>query len=264
LHERLQEFAGALLVPTAPVPSGLTRSDGRSSARRFNVYRNNVVVGLAEALSANYPATCRIVGNDFFAAMARAYLGAHPPRSPMMFDYGADFPDFIVGFDPADCVPYLADVARLERAWLEAYHAADATPLDAAKLGTLDVALASDLRLTPHPSLRLVTSAHPIVTIWTMNAADGQPGPLLAGGEHALIVRPDAEVHVIPIDSGTATLASALTAGASVVEAARSALATCAGFEFAEGLLLLLSAGAFIGLTPDHEIGLGAFGTRSQ
>ena len=264
LHERLQEFAGALLVPTVPVPSGLTRSDGRSSARRFNVYRNNVVVGLAEALSANYPATRRIVGDEFFAAMARSYVGAHPPRSPMMFDYGVDFPDFVTGFEPADCVPYLADVARLERAWLEAYHAADASPLDTARLGAPDVAPASEVRLTAHPSLRLVTSEHPIVAIWTMNTRDGEPGPLPAGGELALVVRPGAQVHVIPIDAGTAALVGALATGASVLDATRSALAAVAGFDLAESLHLLLSAGAFIDLTPDDDLGAGSSGDRSQ
>ncbi len=264
LHERLQEFAGALLVPTAPVPPGLTRSDGRSSARRFNVYRNNVAVGLAEALSANYAATRRIVGDEFFAAMARAYVGAHPPLSPMMFDYGADFPDFVTRFEPADCVPYLADVARLERAWLEAYHAADAAPLDAAQLETLDLALASSVRLTPHPSLQLFSSEHPIVTIWAMNSRDGEPGPLPAGGENALVVRPGAQVHVIPIEAGTAALAGALAAGASLLEGTRAAFAAVAGFDLADSLRLLLSAGAFLGLTWEHEISVARAENRSQ
>jgi hypothetical protein len=264
LRERLHDFAGALLAPAVPAPSGLTRSDGRLSARRFNVYRNNVVVGLVEAVSANYSATRRIVGDEFFAATARAYVGAHPPRTPMMFDYGADFPDFIARFEPAECVPYLSDVARLERAWLEAFHAADALPLDPAQLEAVDMTLAPDVRLTPHPSLRLVTSEHPIVTIWAMNNGDGEPGPLPAGGENALVVRPDAEVHVIPVDAGTATLVAALVVGASMLEATRSMLAAVPGSDLAESLRRLFSADAFTDLAPDRELGAGSRRSGSQ
>ena len=66
--------------------------------------------------------------------MARAYALAEPPRSPVLMDYGAGFADFIAGFAPAASLPYLPDVARIERAWREAYHAADAEPLTAGGL----------------------------------------------------------------------------------------------------------------------------------
>ncbi len=76
-----------------------------------------------------FPAVERIVGEEFFQAMARAYVLAEPPRSPVLMDYGTTFADFIAGFAPAASLPYLPDVARIERAWREAYHAEDAEPL---------------------------------------------------------------------------------------------------------------------------------------
>jgi hypothetical protein len=48
--------------------------------------------------------------------MARSYVALAPPSSPIMLDYGAGFPDFIGAFEPAKCLPYLQDVARIERA----------------------------------------------------------------------------------------------------------------------------------------------------
>ena len=58
-----------------------------------------------------------LVGEEFFRAMAQIHVRAHRPRSPLMFEYGDELPDFIAGFPPAADVPYLADVARLEIAW---------------------------------------------------------------------------------------------------------------------------------------------------
>ena len=93
------------------------------------MYRNNVTVSLIDALAAVYPAVQRITGVDFFRAMARFHVRATPPTSPLLFEYGRDFPAFIEGYEYAQAMPWLADTARIERAWLDAYHAADAEPL---------------------------------------------------------------------------------------------------------------------------------------
>ena len=90
---------------------------------------------LIGAIEARYPVTRRLVGDEFFRAMARAYVAEEKPRSPVLIHYGADFPDFVARFEPAREIAYLADVARLENAWVEAYHAAEAAPLALAALG---------------------------------------------------------------------------------------------------------------------------------
>ena len=96
--------------------------------RRFSVYRNNVAVGLIGALEARYPVTQRIVGEEFFSELGAASSSrARKPRSPVMIAYGDDFPDFLARLGRRrSAVPYLADVARLENAWVEAYHAEEA------------------------------------------------------------------------------------------------------------------------------------------
>ena len=93
----------------------------------------------------------RIVGADFFQAMARAYALAEPPSSPVLMDYGVSFADFIAGFAPAASLPYLPDVARIERAWREAYHAADAEPLAAVDFAAIAVDEIAGLRLRAPP-----------------------------------------------------------------------------------------------------------------
>jgi hypothetical protein len=210
-----------------------------------------VVVGLIDALKANFPAVCRIVGEEFFRAMTRAYVSRHPPASPILHDYGAGFADFVAGFAPTASLPYLADIARLERAWLEAYHSAEREPLSPACFAALPVDQVSELRFELHPSLRIARSRFPAITIWNMNVSDGVPGPvdLDAGGEDALILRAAADVEVRMMAPGGAEFISTLASGRSLGAAMKSALQASNSFDLAADLTALIDAGAFTAVT---------------
>ncbi|WP_239483010.1 DNA-binding domain-containing protein [Paraburkholderia sp. C35] len=250
LSERQRCFASALLDPTRPVPSGLIGPDQRTDDKRFNVYRNNVVAGLVNTLQAAFPAVHRIVGEEFFAAMARIYVALEPPKSPVMLDYGKTFPDFIERFEPARSVPYLRDVARLERAWAEAYHADEASPVSHALLVDMASHHLPHLRLTLHPSARVVQSCFPIVQIWQMNIDGGPPMgiDIAAGGEDALVLRAHAEVEVRTLPVGAAAFIRGLAVGNSMEGATTLALAVHAAFDLAGALRDLFSIGAIVGL----------------
>jgi len=248
-------FARALLDAAAPVPDAVAAADAQTATRRFAVHRNNVVAGLIDALQESFPATARIVGDEFFRAMARDYVRSAPPRSPILLDYGAEFAAHIEAFEPAGELPYLADVARIERAWLEAYHAAEATALETLHFAAINPEVLPQLRQHLHPSLRVVRSKLPALTIWRMNVPGGSPAPidLEAGGEDALIVRPAAEVEVrlLP-DSGAAFIAS-VASGAPVVEAATTAWAANPGFDLAANLSGLIGCGAIVGFDKPRD-----------
>src|SRR5277367_1723277 len=91
-------FAAALGEPSAPPPAMTHGRLGAPDASRFAVYRNNVAVGLIDALEARYPVSRRIAGDDLFRAMARAFVRAHRPRSPVMIAYGGEFPEFAADY----------------------------------------------------------------------------------------------------------------------------------------------------------------------
>jgi Putative DNA-binding domain len=107
-------FARAVLDAETLVPAGLARKADRVPARRFRVYRNNVYSGLIDVLAGRVPVVARLVGEEFFRAMARLYVEREPPASAVLIRYGASFPNFITDFPPAASVPYLADMAALE------------------------------------------------------------------------------------------------------------------------------------------------------
>ena len=132
------EFTTSLLRAEFPAPRGIVVRPGADPAHRFSVYRNNVVSGLVRALESRFPVVERLVGEEFFRAMAQVFVAEDPPRSPVLFRYGTTFPDFVARFEPASAVPFLADVARLELARGRAYHAADVRPLALEDFAPLD------------------------------------------------------------------------------------------------------------------------------
>jgi len=262
LADRQRVFAAAMLDPALPPPPGVVDPEGQVCPKRFGVYRNNVIAGLIEALQDSFPVVLRLLGEEYFRAMARLFVTARPPRSPVLLQYGANFPAFIAGFEPTATLPYLAEVARIERAWVEAYHAAEAAPMDPATLGTMAPERVGELRFTLHPSLRVVRCRYPALMIWRMNVADGVPGAvdLSAGGEDVLLVRPGADVEVRALPAGGARLLAALGNGRCLSEAVRIALPRCAPDELSMHLAGLLRSGAFTAADATDVAAVGADG----
>jgi len=249
LADRQRAFGAAILDATHPVPPGLVGPDGEESARRFAVYRNNVIAGLIETLRDAYPVVYRLVGEEFFRAMAALYASKDPPRSPILLDYGSGFSAFLDRFEPVAALPYIGDVARIERAWVEAYHSPEAEGRDPTELAHIAPDSFSGLCFTLHPSLRVVRSSLPALTIWRTNlpGESAIPVDLSAGGEDALIVRPDAEVAVHLLPLGGAAFLRALSAGENVTNAATAGCTASAAFDLSENLAGLMQTGAITG-----------------
>jgi hypothetical protein len=245
-----RDFAAAVIDPSTAVPEDISACHGEAAARRFNIYRNNVAVGLLDALAARFPVTRQIVGETFFRQMARCFIAAHPPASPLMMFYGDRFPDFIAAFEAAQDIAYLADVARLEAARTRAYHAQDATPLAPAALQSIAPDDLGHMRFILHPSVEIVASRHPIVTILAMNEGAIALGPIADWqGEDALVARPCLDVEIRALPPGAALFLRSLGKGQALGEAALCALASAENFDLAVNLAGLFSAGLVVSLS---------------
>ncbi|WP_127521966.1 DNA-binding domain-containing protein [Mesorhizobium sp. Z1-4] len=239
-------FRGAILDPGTQTPAGLASAFGGIPTKRFDVYRNNVTVSLTKALADIFPAVCRIVGEERFADLARLFVRENPPKSPLLFRYGENFAAFIEAFAPAATMPYLADVARLEHAWLSAYHAADAAPLSPGALSAIAPDKLPQARFAKHPAAALVRSQYAAVTIFNANRDEQERRRINAGvPENGLITRPEFEVRLAPISGGDTAFLHALFAGKTLAEAAEAAVAADTGFDLSAAIGMMLSSGAF-------------------
>jgi hypothetical protein len=240
------DFGRGLIDPGRATPRDVVGPRGKAAIKRYNIYRNNVTVSLIDALAATYPAVQRITGVEFFRAMARFHVRATPPTSPLLFEYGRDFPAFIEQYEYAQSMPWLADTARIERAWLDAYHAADMAPLSPDVLAGVPADRLGDLVFVAHPAARVVRSIYPAVAIFAMNRVEGPVTPLRSNAaEDALITRPDMEVAVRLLLPGGAAFLSALLDGGTLGAAAAAGLAETSAFDLAANIAGMIEAGVF-------------------
>jgi Putative DNA-binding domain len=242
-------FAPALTDPSRAMPANVAGPNGKEAIKRYNVYRNNVTVSLIDALAAIYPAVQRITGVEFFRAMARFHIRETPPMSPLLFEYGRDFPAFIERYEFAQAMPWLADVARIERAWLDAYHAADAEPLAADALASVPPDRLADITFAPHPAMRIISSPYAAATIFAANRGDEPVGTIYGSvSEDALITRPAFDVVVRHLPPGGAKFLASLSNGRSLGEAAGLAQEAVPTFNIGAAIAAMIEAGAFTSL----------------
>ena len=253
----LQEaFSAALINPGTPTPSGFTCHNGDID-RRFAVYRNNVQSGLINALATSYPVVAQLVGDAFFQAMAQLFIQKFPPDSPVMSAYGSQFADFIKDFAPAISVPYLADVARLERLCVQAFHAADRCAVNHDLLAqTLNSPEGlAQLHLQLHPGVASLHSPYAIAALWAAHQSQGQiQGLDPRQPQSTLVLRNGLCVEVFAVSAGCAVFVRLLKDGNALGLAAAHALEVDPDFDLGQALALLISHNAITGLQPTHEV----------
>jgi hypothetical protein len=214
--------------------------------RRLALYRGNVQANAVKALAATYPAIAKIVGDEFFAALCRAYVRATPSTGGDLNQRGAGFAAFVAGFEHARDLPYLADMARLEWLLHSAHFAADASALDAAALASVPVESQGDLRFALHPAAAWLASEHPLARIWQVNQ-DGFTGDMTVEAapyrQYLLVSRPAYRAEVAVIGAGSFAFLQALADAQRLTDAFSAALAAEPAFDLAATLAKLHATG---------------------
>ncbi|MBB5518272.1 HvfC/BufC N-terminal domain-containing protein [Amphiplicatus metriothermophilus] len=218
-------LGAAILAKASPQAFPMAVGDEKRVEAGVLVYRNNVRAAYSRALADAFPAVKSLVGEEFFAYLARAYFDHAPPRARLVARYGDGLPAFLEAFEPVAHLPYLPDVARLEIAWLKAYHAAEATSLAPADIAAAAGENPDAARARLHPSAQLLESAWPAATIWR-RARREQKGALKldATPERVLVIRPESAVDVRLLSPGAHAALGALAAGATFSDAVEAAL----------------------------------------
>ena len=223
LAQLQRDVLAALLSGEDSRAAALVRPGSTSAARRLEVYRHNVRSNWRGALRAVYPVVAALVGEAFFDEAADRFAEAEPSRSGDLHRFGPGFAAFLAAYPHAAGLPYLPDVARLEWAWHESFHAGEHDKLDFAKLAAVAPEHYGELRFFLHPSARLLRSDHPVLSIWRAHQED-HGGDLQvdagAAGEDVLVFRGDLDTRVFALEKADWGFLASLARGDTLDETA--------------------------------------------
>ncbi|MBU0890633.1 MAG: DNA-binding domain-containing protein [Gammaproteobacteria bacterium] len=248
-------FSAALLAEAPPDEAPQPWLAAMQAQPGFSVYRNTVLKACIDALQANYPAVCKLVGEQWFRAAAAVYARMQPPNDGRLMDYGAGFAGFLQSFEPAAELPYLPAVARLDRHWTECHLAADAPALPPDWLAHQAPETLGQQHLRPHPASRWAwCDEHPAFTLWALQR-DGQTTETQVPwrGDGGLLTRPHAAVLWHPLPWAGVVFLNACASGAPLEAAATQALTADSHTDFSALIGLLLNAGALAPLPPSPQ-----------
>jgi hypothetical protein len=206
------------------------------------LYRGNLTATWDKTLSAAYPVLRALVGDEFFAALARAYGQQNPSTDGDLHRYGAAFADFLAGFAPVASYRYFPDVAHYEWALHRAHFAPASLAIDRANLATCTPQQLEDMRLRLHPACTLLSSNWAVGPIWRAHQADpnGDAPPGLPQNidiaDCAVTVRPRWRVDLLTLSASSSAALHCIEQGACLGEAVDRALAIDAHFSFATEL----------------------------
>lgn len=229
----------------------LVRGEPRTALERLAVYRGNVTGSSAKALANAYPVVRAIVGEEFFDGLAREYARAHPATSGDLNEYGGQLAEFVAAFVHTQDLPYLPDVARMEWVAHRAYYAADAAPLDPARLAAVPEADYAELRPTLAPACALFASPWPLARIWTVHQDDyaGEfEVDLDSGPDRILIHRPRWRAVVQSLALGEYRFLGCALEGEPLGHALAAALAEDPAFDLPAALARWVAAGVIVDL----------------
>ncbi|MBA5605345.1 DUF692 family protein [Duganella sp. FT3S] len=235
------EFAAALFDP-AEEAAVQARFRAGQDGRRFGLYRGNLTATWDKTLANAYPVIRQLVGAEFFGGLSRAYGLAHPSDNADLNRFGAHFATFLASFPPAAPLPYLPDMARLEWAMHRAHYAPDAEAVSAGQLAAIAPARLEQCTMRLHPACSLHASSWAVVPLWLAH----QPGAeqdfpaAMAQPSHAIVLRPQWQVRLLPLCPAAHAALAQLAAGATFGAALDAAFALDEDFDIGGQLGLWL------------------------
>ena len=196
-----------------------------------------------------------ILGAGRFEAMARQFLREHPAQTPVLALFGKEFPEFVACQPISREIPYLTDVAALERLWTECLFAPDAPVLDARTYAALEPAELLRLRPCVHPATRFKRFETPAVTIWEAHRAKNGFEEIEPEwkSERALVTRHGMGISVDPIDEVTHHLLLEMQRGHSLRLAIDQTAGVYPAPNLARALSTVISSGALAAPRAEGE-----------
>jgi hypothetical protein len=202
----------------------------------LKAHANTISHARLTALEHTFPRTRAALGDASFNQTSRDYCetaAAHACDSNLL---GMAFVEYLAG--KIDDISIL-DLARIEWAWLESYHAADAQPLLLSALHMLDQAAMLALPIAAHPSAQIIKLGAPLHSALSEIGHDDTASTLL-------ICRPEAEVKLLLVNDLTAAIFNAAKNNAAMSNLLSLAIELSDESAPLDPILKLIGAGALV------------------
>ena len=166
-----------------------------------------------------------------------------PPRTPILAVYGDRFSGWLQEQAWVRDVPYIPDVARIDRLYVESLFAADAESMELGAISGRDDWL--EMRLTLHPATRFTWLSMPAMTIWlAQREEEGEIEPDWRA-EGVLLTRPALAVQPLRLDAARHRFLSGIRLGDTVGDAAITTVSLYPETDIGSLFTSLVNAGAF-------------------
>jgi len=181
------------------------------------LYRNGYYRNIREVLSSSFPVVVQCLGMDNFTTLAKNYGQAQPPERGTLTDYGGTFANWLADqMSPEQS--WVADLARLDWAWLECLHGVDSKPVAATEL--LTARDPEDVQVRRLENSRLLKLEYSLLDFWT-NTKLGKdehrvvtlPNSINLEDQWVIFWRPEMTVYSRELKGIEAQLLEALASG---------------------------------------------------
>ncbi len=220
LQELQSSFRDAVVALDDGFEAEIAATDRVGVKDRIAIYANAYRSRLIECLEDNYDALHTLLGDDQFVALCQAYVDAHPPHHFSIRWYGDRLADFARVNAPYRDHPYVAELAAFQWTLLEAFDAADRTPVALAEVASIAPTEWPGMRLAFHPSVRRLDLRWNVPTIWSQidQGHDPVDAPREGDGVSWLVWRQDLQQHFRSLDPDEAWAIDRAREGASFEE----------------------------------------------
>ena len=197
MFEAQQVLVDAINEVDVDVAAVIGETERLNASDRVAIYRESIEANLCKALNEIYPVCEKLVGQQFFNAMALCYVKQTPSDSADLALYGTNFNEFIADFPPAQSLPYLADVAKLEHALHISFLGPNNEKMCTSELQ--QVPQQHQLQFYLPCASALISSDFPVKQIWVANQLPKDEQSTIdldQGGERLLVWRQNSNFHV--------------------------------------------------------------------
>lgn len=218
---------------------------------RLNIYRNNTLISLTNALKTTFPVTVQLAEGKFFAYAAHAFITSEPPREARLSEFGGGLPRFLAKFPPCRAYPIIADMASLEWAIAQSLQAGEHPVATASLLERLRHG-GGKMRLFLQPNLQFTTSRWNILNVWMDHKTAAGLRPLERRITRIAVSRRAEDIEFAELDPARFTFWRSLAKGRTIEHAMNRAAARDPFFDPVSETLLLFRAGLVTGLAAEN------------